>query len=139
MTPEKMPLPAVMVRFWPPRITLPLPLSALMDVPLVREMSKVPVSATPDEFAMLPLPDKARTPELILVAARIRLKGGEGEKVPKDWLTVPAPVMALLKVVASVRSKERLPALLMLPAIEPLVSSLPICRPPPEVMVVIPK
>jgi hypothetical protein len=58
MVPEKVPLALVMVRFWPPRLTCPLPDSDWMLIgDQAREISKMPLFTTPAELAMLPGPE----------------------------------------------------------------------------------
>jgi hypothetical protein len=67
MAPEKMPLPAVIVSVWAPRFTVPVPVRALIEVPLAAEMSKVPLSARLAELAMLPLPYRESVPAVMVV------------------------------------------------------------------------
>ena len=72
MTPPKVSLALVSVRVLPPRATLPLPASDWIDAPLVvAEMSKVPLSVTLDDAAILPLPDRARVPSLPTLVAPV--------------------------------------------------------------------
>ena len=59
----------VAVSVWLPKATVPLPDSVVIDAPaLVLEISNVPLSLTPLDVAMLPLPDSARVPDEIVVA-----------------------------------------------------------------------
>ena len=52
-----------------PSVTVPLPDSVMIEAPgVVAEMSNVPSSATSLELAMVPAPDSASVPPLIVVA-----------------------------------------------------------------------
>ena len=67
--PANVPLALVRVSALLPSATVPVPVSALMEAPLVvAEMSNVPASATPDEEAIAPEPDSASVPPLMVVA-----------------------------------------------------------------------
>ena len=69
-TPSKVVLPAVMVSVRAPSTAEPLPDNVVIEAPdVVPEMSNTPLSATPDEVAIAPVPvsDKV-APELIVVS-----------------------------------------------------------------------
>jgi len=67
ITPEKMPAPAVSVRVSVPRVTPPVPDSVVIEA-AVAEISKVPLSTTPELSAMLPPTPSARvSPEPMVV------------------------------------------------------------------------
>ena len=70
MIPAKVSLAAVSVRVLVPSVTAPLPDNVLIEAPaVVPEISKVPLSATPLEAAILPEPVSASVePELMLLA-----------------------------------------------------------------------
>ena len=61
-------LPLVIVKVLPAILTPPAPDKVVIEAPEVTAlMSKVPVTATPVELAMLPEPDKAKVPALMVV------------------------------------------------------------------------
>ncbi len=63
--PEKVPLALASVSVCAPRLTAPPPDRDLIDAPAaVAEMSNVPLSTTPAEPAMPPVPDSARVAPL---------------------------------------------------------------------------
>ena len=59
-------LALVTVRVWLPSVTVPVPASDAIEVPVVAEISNVPSSWSRVEDAMRPLPDKASVPALIV-------------------------------------------------------------------------
>ena len=69
ITPAKVVEPLLMVSVWVPSVTPPAPDSVVIAVPVpdVPEISKVPSAATPLESLMLPLPESARVPAVIVV------------------------------------------------------------------------
>ena len=69
ISPPNVPAALVSVSVWLPSVTMPAPDRFLIEAPaVVAEMSKVPLSITPLELAMLPAPDRASPPALIVVA-----------------------------------------------------------------------
>jgi len=70
IAPDKVPLAAVSVRVFAPRVTAPEPDKVVIDVlvGVMPEILNVPESTIPIEFASDPLPESARTPALIVVA-----------------------------------------------------------------------
>ena len=72
MTPPKVVEPAVIVSVCAPSETPPVPDRVLIDAPAeVPEMSNVPLSATPEEVAMLPVPMRARVAPLLMLVAPV--------------------------------------------------------------------
>ena len=67
ITPLKLPLALLKVNCCAPRFVLPDPDRLVIEVPFVPLMLSVPLFVTPLEFAILPLPLKAKVPPLILV------------------------------------------------------------------------
>ena len=71
MTPLKVPLPLVMVRFLLPKLTVLPPVRLVMEVlvvmALILNVPKAP-TATPEELAMEPEPDRASVPLEMVVA-----------------------------------------------------------------------
>ena len=69
MMPAKVVAPLLIVSVLVPSVTAPLPDNVLIEAPaVVPEISKVPLSATPLEAAMLPEPLSAKVPAEIVVA-----------------------------------------------------------------------
>ena len=70
MPPENVPDAVVSVKDLPPSVTAPPPDKLVIEAPIVLpEISNVPLSATPDDDAIAPLPFNASVaPELIDVA-----------------------------------------------------------------------
>lgn len=68
IVPLNVPAAFASVSVRPPRATMPEPVNALMVAPeVVPEISNVPLFTTPLEAAMLPAPDNASVPALMVV------------------------------------------------------------------------
>ena len=68
MTPARVPVAVLIVSTLAPKAVLPEPVRLLTLAPeVVALMSKIPPLLTPLELAMLPEPDSARVPELMVV------------------------------------------------------------------------
>ena len=69
ITPDKMPVASVMVSVLMPNALVPLPDKVLTLAPeLVALMSKLLLLITPLEVAIVPSPDKAKVPAVMVVA-----------------------------------------------------------------------
>ncbi len=72
MSPEKAETAPVKVRVLDPNATLPLPDSVTIEAPaVVPEMSKVPSSATPEDWATEPVPESFRSALPSMVVAPV--------------------------------------------------------------------
>ncbi len=73
MAPAKLPLAALRLRVLAPRLTAPLPVRLAMAAPPLPTWSirKVPLSVTPLEAAMLPLPVRNNAAPLSMLVAPV--------------------------------------------------------------------
>ena len=118
MTPEYVVLPFVIVRVLPAILTPPAPDNVLIDAPDVVELIfSVPVTATEDDAAIEPEPDKDSVPALIVVAP-VYVLLLESVRTPEPSLLKPpaplpmTPEMVVLPLPVTVK---RLAPLVKLP------------------------
>src|SRR6185503_15803454 len=104
MTPAKLPDALVRVSVLVPRATLPEPDKVLMNAPeLVPEISKVPLSTTPLDEAMLPAPASASVPPEMVVAP-VYVLTPDRVSVPAVSVTPPLPPIEPAKLPAALVS-----------------------------------
>jgi hypothetical protein len=90
--PLKLPVALVIVRVWLPNTVVPLPAKLITLVPdVVPAISKLASFVTPLEDAILPEPDKAKVPALMVVAPS-KVLALVSVKVPAPVLVKVAPV-----------------------------------------------
>ena len=92
ISPLKLPVALVIVRVLPPNTLVPLPAKLMTLVPdVVLAISKLALFVTALEYAILPEPDKAKVPALMVVAPS-KVLALVSVKVPRPVLVKVAPV-----------------------------------------------